>query len=203
MSMVQIQRGDTLGKLVAKYNRENGTSLTVAQVAQANGLRDANKIQAGRQLIFPDKFEQDAKQQVIRNGQGDRMVRNGVKEKVEVDSSVRMDVPVQAELFTYTKENPATTRAIQAELQQVNGKTDAELIASAPKGLRAFYDELRAKKPELADSLLKTMREVAAAKNPVPITTETTTIQTNVQEQKLETIPTQNLLRQQRLDILA
>ena len=106
MSMIQIQRGDTLSKLVSKYNRENGTQLTVAQVAQANGLRDANKIQAGRQLIFPDKFEQTAPQQVIRNGQGDRMVRNGVNETVNVDSSPRMAVDVQAELFTYTKENP-------------------------------------------------------------------------------------------------
>lgn len=94
MSMVSIRRGDTLGKLVSQYNRRNGTNLTVAQVAQANGIRDPNKIQAGTKLIFPDAFERNARQQVIRNGQGDRMVRNGVNESVTIRASDEPQQPV-------------------------------------------------------------------------------------------------------------
>ena len=87
MTLKTIQRGDTLTKLVNAYNREHGAKLTVDQVAKANGLKDANKIQAGRQLLFPDAFEKSAKQEVIRNGDGKSMVRNGVNETVNSQST--------------------------------------------------------------------------------------------------------------------
>ncbi len=218
MSMIQIQRGDTLGKLVAKYNREHGTKLTVAQVAQANGLRDANKIQAGRQLIFPDQFEQQAPQQVIRNGQGDKMVRNGVKETTTVDSSPRMELPVQDALNAYIegpgKGDWSIAKKVEQELGKVSGTTDEQLLASAGPTLRPFYDALRAKEPKLADSLLQTMRETAAynRKQPELLTTESSALMTQLQLRPLLPLPeapktvdaqSQEQLRQQRLRILA
>jgi LysM repeat protein len=84
MSMTSIKQGQTLSGLVHQYNKQHGSKFTVADIAKANGIKDPNRIQAGTKLIFPDKFEANAKQQVIRNADGQKMVRNGVKESVTV-----------------------------------------------------------------------------------------------------------------------
>jgi LysM repeat protein len=52
----KIQHGDTLSALAKRY----GTS--VAALAQANGIKDPNKIYAGARLIIPDKFQSKADQ---------------------------------------------------------------------------------------------------------------------------------------------
>jgi hypothetical protein len=73
-----------------------------AQVARANGLKDPNKIQAGRTILFPDVFETKSSQSVIRNGDGRPVVRNGVQERVEV----RADTPAQVSV---DPQQPGTT----------------------------------------------------------------------------------------------
>ena len=65
MTMVRIRPGDTLGHLVTRYNRQHSTNFTVEQIQRANGIINANRIQASspgapRHLIFPDQFEQTA-----------------------------------------------------------------------------------------------------------------------------------------------
>ncbi|MGV3620744.1 MAG: hypothetical protein ACO1OB_08000 [Archangium sp.] len=86
MTLKTIQRGATLSKMVAAHNKEFGTRLTVDDVAKANGLKDANKNKAGKQMLFPDKFEKNAPQSVFRNADDTPVVRNGVNETVQVTS---------------------------------------------------------------------------------------------------------------------
>jgi hypothetical protein len=95
MTTRTIQNGSTLAKMVAAYNREFKTQLTVAEVAKANGIKNADKIQAGGTLLFPDKFETNAPTSVMKNAEGGKTLRNGVKETVDV--KMGPDAPISTE----------------------------------------------------------------------------------------------------------
>ena len=47
-----IQYGDTMSQIVADYNKNNGSNLSVDDVAQANNIADVDKIYAGDKLNF-------------------------------------------------------------------------------------------------------------------------------------------------------
>ncbi len=71
---ITIARGDTLSQLVSNYNKQNGTRLTVAEVARANQLKSPDLIIAGKTLVFPDAFEQPQKPQRPQQPTSDQFV---------------------------------------------------------------------------------------------------------------------------------
>lgn len=204
MSMVNIRRGDTLGRLVARYNRENGTSLTVGQVAQANGIRDPNKIRAGTQLIFPDAFEQQApRNQVIRNAQNENLVRNGVSENVEVrdpQGGIVLPEAVREPFTRLATQRPQVAEKALEQMGTVTGRTDAERVANMGPELRSFYDSLLRTNRPAAQALLGMLQQ----RQPQPNNTPQLNPLLDSPLPPTTVDPTnQELLRQQRLQILA
>jgi RHS repeat-associated protein len=53
MSTGLIQKGDTLGGITSQLNAKYGSSLTVSQVASANGIKNVNLIYTGNYITLP------------------------------------------------------------------------------------------------------------------------------------------------------
>ena len=49
-----VKSGDTLGKIVANYNRQNGTNLNYKDVATWSGIKNPNVIKIGQKIYFED-----------------------------------------------------------------------------------------------------------------------------------------------------
>lgn len=123
MTLKTIQRGATLGKMVAAHNKAFGTKLTVDQVAKANGLKDPNKILAGAKLLFPDAFETRAPQRVFRNGDGEPMVRNGVKEAVTVTDTATPELLTTSDAKVSSNITPRPLEPFQVKAPELLSTT--------------------------------------------------------------------------------
>ncbi len=51
----KIEKGDTLSSITPQINKQYGTNLSVKQIAQANNIKDPNKIKTGDYLALPNK----------------------------------------------------------------------------------------------------------------------------------------------------
>ena len=50
----KVQAGNTLGQIVADYNKKNGTSLKWQDVAKWSGIADPSKMKIGHVINFAD-----------------------------------------------------------------------------------------------------------------------------------------------------
>jgi LysM repeat protein len=50
----KVQAGNTLGQIVADYNKKNGTALKWQDVAKWNGIADPSKMRIGHVINFAD-----------------------------------------------------------------------------------------------------------------------------------------------------
>ena len=141
---IQIKKGDTLSKLVANYNKAHGTKLTVAQVAEANKLKDPNKIIAGKSLSF-DSFE---------------------AKKPTTEAKATTDAKPTPESTPTTQTAPTTTAAVTAPTEnETKGKSFFSKLkdffakgGTFEKGLMALQEQLGISAtgkygPETADAL--------------------------------------------------
>jgi hypothetical protein len=177
MTLKTIQRGNTLGQMVAAYNREFNAKLSVAEVAKANGLKDANKIQAGGTLIFPDKFETNAPTKVIRNAEGGKTLRSGQSEKVDVTSSSSSVTTEPGKVSTVVQNRPM--EKLPEAPKTVATKTEQPITMEPGKVSTTVQNRPLEKLPE-APKVVKTEQ---------PITTEPGKVSTTVQSRPLEKLP--------------
>ncbi|MFT3712233.1 MAG: hypothetical protein QM817_31700 [Archangium sp.] len=205
MTIRTIQNGTTLGKMVAAHNREFKTTLTVDQVAKANGLQNVDKIQAGGKLLFPDKFETNAPTSVIKNAEGGKTQRNGVKEQVDVKMGPDAPITTEPGKISTTIQNrpleklPEAPKTKQPELISTEAGKVSTTIQNRP--LEKLPEAPKTKQPELISTEagkvsttiqnrpLEKLPEAPKTKQPELISTEAGKVSTTVQNRPLEKLP--------------
>lgn len=100
-----VRKGDNLTKLAATYNKAHGTHVTVAQLARANGLKDANRIRAGQTLRFPDVFEAAKKKPLAK-----KPVSTQPRQETKAEAQKRVD-----ESILNVKNQPTVQKKPQSE----------------------------------------------------------------------------------------